>query len=252
MRDYKSRLAEVIDLTLLWIVSAAIFFLALRTATNNIFSVGGAIGGAFCAAGLARRGSAARRNNFFENRNFDTSIAALADMGENGRADYFEKVFGDYAKVERNGARLSVNGKRFYSLFLPESALICELCRIREECIAYGAKAVVACDYPIPSAAERLMLDSNGVTSLKEKTLKDIFADFPLPIKTKAKAENRLLGIAKIAFTRKLFRRYLFTAFFLIGSAYILPTSPLFLAIGALNVVFALLCLSPLFKSKPE
>ena len=253
MRESKSLLAEIIDCILLVTVLTAGLFIVLRTRLNALDALFAALTSVASVLSFIRARDLKTKAKEKRTKNCERCLKSLTFAGEKQRLEYFAKAFGRFDEFTAvNGYLIGKSGKkRVYPLFVPSPAIPGKLSRIHDECADADCKAVVV----MPSAPDPAVLsfiaDSGRIKALYGEKLYDLIDDCSIELPdTKKSRKGKFKTLMKTALKRELFRRYLFSGALLIGTSYILPTSPLYIAMGALCIALAIATLIPIGKKK--
>ncbi|MCI8612102.1 MAG: hypothetical protein HFE48_00165 [Clostridia bacterium] len=245
MRENRSFLAEIFDTVSLAVLMTAVSFLLFRTQQNNLNSLAGAIGVSFVLLSLFRAGRRVKKSETEALSVSRRTAQMLTYSSKQRQIEYFARALERFGAVEGEDCVL-LAGKKVYCLFCPSAAFAAEAVRIHETCARQNTKAVIitCCE---PDAATKAFTDGSPyIKVMSAEKVNALIRDMPpLPKEKKPKRKGRLGRIAAAVTDRKLFRRYIGAAALLIGSSYILPSSPFYIAVGALCVALALLCLLP-------
>lgn len=253
MRESKSLLAEIIDSLLLIVVLTAGLFLAMRTRLNALDALFAALASVACILSFLRTRDLNAKAEDKRKKKCERALKSLAFAGEKQRLEYFISALKRFDEfTPENGYLVGKTSlRRVYPLFVPAPAVLGELSRIHDECADDKQKAVVIMPAAPDPAAASFIADSGRIKALCADKLYDLIDDCPMEIPEQKKSrKGKFKALLRGAMRRELFRRYLFSGALLIGTSYILPTSPLYIAMGALCLALAVATLLPFGRKK--
>ena len=250
MKESKSVLAEIIDCLLLVAVLLAGLFVFMRTFFRAVDALFAAVAVTASALAFVRKRDRAFKSKIETDKRCRLTFDYLTYAGEKQRLDYFALALSRFDRFEPSDGCLKCGNRLVYPLFLPSGALPARLSDIQDRCIAENAKALVILPDKPDSASEAFIDKSDRIKALYGEKLCALLVDTPLSLPEKRKAaKGKLKRLLSSALEREMFRRYLFSGAVLLGTSYILPTSPLYIAAGALCLVLALVTLLPRRKN---
>lgn len=253
MRESKSLLAEIIDCLLLVIVLTAGLFVILRTRLTALDALFAALASVASVLSFLRTRNLKFKAKESRRKQCERSLKSLTFAGERQRLEYFATALRRFDEfTAENGYLVGKTSKRrVYPLFVPAPAVMGELSRIHDECADSSQKAVVVTPSAPDSSAASFIADSGRIKALYGEKLYSLIDDCPLDLPdVKKSRKGKFKALLRAALKRELFRRYLFSGALLIGTSYILPTSPLYIAMGALCLALALATLIPIGRKK--